>query len=107
MTHMLAQITDPSRLVEYGIGISAFGLIVWLVHHVTSKTIPGLIGAFKETNEKQLEAFERVNKEQRVEFREILEKDRELHHAREEAQRKEFRDAIEKAATVCKAGSKQ
>lgn len=85
---------QTGSFVDYGVAISAFGLVAWLVRHVTSTTIPGMIEDFKETSRTQLEVFERVNREQRQEFRETLESDRQLHHKREEALRQEFRDAI-------------
>jgi len=96
---LIAQASDPwtlPRLLELGLGGTAFGLVIWLVRHVTTKTIPDIMTQHKITNEAQLTAFERINREQRVEFREILESDRQLHHAREEAMRSEFRAAINK-----------
>ncbi len=83
------------RLIELGIGGIAMGLVVWLVRHVTTKTIPDMNNKHQEQTTKQLEVFERVNKEQRVEFREILESDRELHYRREAALRGEFKTALD------------
>lgn len=91
--------------MELGLGAGAFILVAWIVKHVTTRTLPELTKRFEAALTKQLEVFERVNKEQRVEFREILENDRKLHYEREAELRKEFRIAIDKfqstQETIC------
>ena len=105
MTHLALFSGDGARLVEYGIGIGAFALVAWIVRHVTTNTIPGLVKDFKEAIKEQSDAFERTNRENRQEFREILESDRQLHHQREEVLRAEFREVMQ--SSVCKAEAKE
>lgn len=107
---LIAQVTDVSRLLEYGAGVAAIGLVLWLVRHVTTRTIPTLVKDFRESLKDQAETFERMNRETRQEFREILENDRRMHHEREESLRNEFREALREAAPQGNhntAGSKQ
>lgn len=102
MLQSLAQTTslDLYSLIPLGLGPAAFGLVVWVVRHATTKTFPALVADFKATNQAQLETFERVSREQRAEFREMQQADRELHHRREEAIRSEFRAAFDKFETA-------
>lgn len=95
ITTLLAASSTPPYL-ELGLGVASLATILWLVRHVTTNTLPDLTKRYEATSAKQLEAFERINRETRKEYREILEADRELHYKREQALRGEFQAAIKK-----------
>lgn len=102
MIDLLANtVTNPPYL-ELGLGVASLGTILWLVRHVTTKTLPDLTDRYEKASANQLEAFERINKETRHEFRGILEADRELHYKREQALRGEFQSAITKFEATIK-----
>ena len=100
MIHTIISQTGPAidsgffQLAQLGLGVLAFALVVWIVRYVTTKTIPEMLAKHEAIATIQLQVFERVNKDTRVEFREILEKDREMHYAREKSLREEFRVAL-------------
>lgn len=95
-TAQLANIIDPGiqQIAQLGIGASAFVVLAWLVRHVTTKTIPDMMKSYAAQSKLQLEAFERMNKETRSEFRDILEADRHRHLEREQTQQKAFSEAL-------------
>ncbi len=75
--------SELAQLIQLGLGVGAFGLVVWIVRTATTKTIPDMQRDFKEMLLKQQKTFEDVSREQRKEFRDILEADRARHLERE------------------------
>ncbi len=96
MIHLLAQTVNNIPYMELGLGVASLGTILWLVRHVTTKTLPDLTERYEKTSAKQLESFERINRETRQEYREVLESDREMAYKREQNMRAEFQAAINK-----------
>ena len=89
------------QLTQAGAGIAAIALVGWMVRHVITVTIPAMNTQHYQHVQKLTETFERVNREQRSEFRELLEADRQRHQVREEGLRQDFRDAIDRQVSQC------
>lgn len=86
----VTSVFDINTIMQAG----ATGVLAWLVWYCATKLIPKMIDKHTNAMNSQTEAFERINKEQRDEFRSILEADRERAVEREERQRKDFKEAL-------------
>lgn len=76
------------QLAQFGLGVVAMALLVWIVRHVSVVTIPAMLAS-----------FERINREQRQEFRDVLEADRQRHLQREQALQKIFTESLDRIET--------
>ena len=76
--------------------MGAFGLIVWLVRHVFTHTVPRLAESFDRQLTRSLDSFERIHREDRDAYREELRLKREA-DARSIA---ELTSAIERLNTI-------
>lgn len=78
--------------------VGSTAVLAWLVWYCATKLVPKMIDKHTEAMQQQNATFERINREQREEFRTILEADRERALQREQALQRQFSEALDRFA---------
>jgi Sec-independent protein translocase protein TatA len=76
-------------------GLGTFGVVVWLVYHTFTKTIPKLAGDFKEALKESRQDFKEQAKQERDDFRDSLKDQHEFFKEQVGAERSQVDKVVE------------